>query len=415
MSVHPAAIKRVVINCKGADVRITPKEELELRIQRLQGLLVEQGLDAAVLLQNADLFYFTGSIQQGVCYIPASGEPLYLVRKDFGRARMESGLKRVVPLKSIRDVAAELQNHGIALPRKLGMELDVLPVSLYQRWHKIFNNCDVSDISTLIRRVRGIKSKYEIDIMKDCALMMDKVYQRAKEVIVVGKTDLEVAAEIEFLARKEGHQGITRFRSFNAELFYGHVFSGADSAVPAHQDTPLGGLGLNPSIGQGSSYKKIAANEPIIVDFMAAFDGYMVDMTRTFVVGKLPDKLAKAYQDMRLVQQRMVEIARPGVSWGEIYDNCYELAGELGYKDQFMGNCGAQVSFIGHGVGVEIDEYPFIARGFNEQFLEEKMCFAFEPKAVFVGEGAVGVENTYWVEADGLKRLTYSDEHLVEL
>ena len=396
-------------------MRITPKNEIEQRISRLQTLMVQQGIDAAVLLQNADLFYFTGSIQTGVCYVPAVGEPLYLVRKDFGRARMESGLQQIAPLTSMRDVASLLKEHGIELPQKVGMELDVLPVALFQRWHKILGGGETCDISPLIRTVKAIKSDYEIAIMKDCGLLMDKIYQRAKEVIQVGKTDLEVAAELECLARKEGHQGITRFRSFNSELFYGHIFSGADGAVPAYLDAPLGGLGLNPSIGQGASYKKIAANEPIIVDIVAAFDGYMVDMTRTFVVGKLPEKLEKAYNDMRLIQQKLADIARPGVAWGEVYQQCYDLAVALGYKDHFMGNAGAQVSFIGHGIGVEIDEYPFIARGFDEQLLEEKMCFAFEPKAVYAGEGAVGIENTFWVEADGLRRLTYSDEQLVEL
>lgn len=396
-------------------MRITPREELEIRIAKLQLLLNQSGLDGAVLLQNADLFYFTGSIQQGLCYIPASGEPLYLVRKDFSRARMESGLKQVVPLSSMRDVNGLLKNHGIPLPRKIGMELDVLPVVLFNRWHKVLGGGEVCDVSPLIRTVKAIKSEYEIAIMKDCALLMDKIYQRAKEVIQVGKSDLEVAAELEFIARKEGHQGITRFRGFNSELFYGHVFSGADGAVPAHLDAPLGGLGVNPSIGQGASYKRIAEGEPIIVDFIAAFDGYMVDMTRTFVIGKLPEKLCKAYEDMRAIQQKLADIARPGVTWGDVYQQCYDLAVDLGYKDHFMGNAGAQVSFIGHGIGVEVDEFPFIARGFNEQILEEKMCFAFEPKAVFAGEGAVGIENTFWVEADGLRRLTYSDEQLVEL
>jgi Xaa-Pro dipeptidase len=396
-------------------MRITPKSELDLRTARLQALLAAAGIDGAVLLQNADLFYFTGSIQQGVCYIPASGEPLYMVRKDFGRARMESGLKQVVPLASQKEVAGLLGEHGFSLPQQAGFELDVLPVNLFQRWHQLFGGGATCDVSPLIRRVKARKSDDEIAIMKDCALMMDKVYQQAKAVIKVGKTDLEVAAELEFLARKEGHQGILRFRGFNSEIFYGHIFSGSDGAVPTGLDAPLGGLGLNPAIGQGASYKRIAPNEPIIVDFVTAFDGYMVDMTRTMVVGQLSAKLHRAYEDMRRVQAHLAEIARPGVAWGEIYRQCYELAVELGYKEHFMGNAGAQVSFIGHGIGVEVDEFPFIARGFNEQLLEEKMCFAFEPKAVFAGEGAVGIENTFWVEADGLRRLTYSDEQLVEL
>lgn len=396
-------------------MRITPKEELEDRCGRLQTLLVQQGIEGVALLQNADLFYFTGSIQQGVFYVPASGEPVYLVRKDFNRARMESGLKRVAPLGSMRRVAEALKEQGINLPDKIGFELDVLPVALFERWHKVLGGGVAVDISGLVRRVKAIKSTYEIAIMKDAALMMDKVYQRAKEVIRAGITDLEVAAELEFVARKAGHQGLTRFRGFNSELFYGHVFSGEDGAVPTYSDTPLGGLGVSPAVAQGASYKKIGSGEPVIVDFITAFDGYMVDMTRTFVVGKLPVKLEKAYADMRLVQKKMAEIARPGVAWGEVYRQCYDLAVELGYKEHFMGNAGAQVSFIGHGIGVEIDEFPFIARGFDTQLLEAGMCFAFEPKAVFAGEGAVGIENTFWVADDGLRKLTFCDEELVEI
>jgi len=244
---------------------------------------------------------------------------------------------------------------------------------------------------------------------------MDRVYRHACEVVAIGKSDLEVAAELEHFARKEGHQGLIRFRAFNAEIFFGHVFSGADAAAPAHLDAPLGGLGVNPAVGQGASYKKIRAGEPIIIDYIVAFDGYLVDQTRTLGIGKLPEKLIRAYHDMLKIQEKLFAIARPGVPWGEIYRQCYELAVALGYRDQFMGSAGAQVSFIGHGIGLEVDEYPFIARGFDDQVLEENMTFAFEPKAVFPRLGAVGVENSWRVGEDGLKRLTYSDESLLEL
>jgi Xaa-Pro dipeptidase len=295
------------------------------------------------------------------------------------------------------------------------MELDVVPVALFNRFQKIFDHCSFVDAAHLIRTVRAVKSDYEIEIMKDAALQEQKVYERAKEVIRVGMTDLELAAELEFCARKLGHQGISRMRGFNSELFFGHIFSGPDSAAPAFLDAPLGGLGLNPSIGQGASYKRIEKNEPITVDFAGAFDGYLVDQTRMFCIGGLSEELTRAYDDMLKIQERLKEIARPGVAWGEIYDDCYGLACDLGYKDHFMGSSGAQVSFIGHGIGVEVDEYPFIARGFKDQVLEEKMTFAFEPKAVFPGLGAVGIENTFWVAEDGLKHLTFSPQELVVL
>ena len=393
-------------------MRITPATELKSRIEKLQQQLLANQLDAALFLQNADLFYLTGSVQQGVLFVPAEGEPVYLVRKDLQRSRMECGLRDIVPFKSPKDIPGILSDFNLKMPKTLGMELDVLPVLTYNRFMKIFTDCVVSDVSPLIRTVRAVKSDYEINIMKDAALMMDKVYRHAQTIIRPGLRDLDLSAELEFVARKEGHQGITRLRGFNSELFFGHVFSGTDSAAPAFVDAPLGGLGVNPSIGQGASYKPIRENEPICIDMISAFDGYMVDQTRILCIGGMDEKLVQAYADMRKIQDRLKAIARPGVAWGEIYDQCYNLACELGYKDHFMGNAGAQVSFIGHGIGVEVDEFPFIARGFNEQVLEKKMTFAFEPKAVFAGLGAVGIENTFWVEDDGLKHLTYSDEEL---
>lgn len=396
-------------------MRITPTTELTERYQALQRLLQQQGVDGAFLLQNSDLFYFTGSIQQGIYYLPSVGEPVYLVRKDFGRARMESGLKNVLPLQGLRQFYAQLRAAGIPMPGNVGLELDVLPVLQFQKYQQLLAPADLVDISPLIRQVRAIKSEFEIGIMKDCALLMDKVFQQAKKIIMPGMTDIELAAELECFARKEGHQGLIRFRGFNSEISFGHVLSGADTAVPTFLDAPFGGLGPNPAVGQGASYKKIAAGEPIVIDLVIAFDGYLVDQTRTMSVGRLPEPLRNAYFDMLKIQEHLFAVAKPGLAWGDLYQQCRQLAIDMGYRDHFMGAVGSQVSFVGHGIGIEVDEYPFIAHGFDDQLLQENMTFAFEPKAVFPGLGAVGVENSWRVAADGIKRLTYTDESLLEL
>jgi Xaa-Pro dipeptidase len=396
-------------------MRITPTVELKNRIEKLQKEMVVHSLDAILILQNADLFYFTGAVQQGALVVPVEGEALYLVRKDHARARMESGLKEVIPFKSPRDIPGLLADAGHAKPKFIGMELDVVPVLTADRFRNSLGDCIISNATPLIRNVRAVKSDYEINIMKDAALIVDQVCKRAPDVIREGMTDLELAAELEFVARKAGHQGLVRMRGFNNELFYAHVFSGSDSAVPTYSDTPLGGMGLNPSFPQGASYKKIRRHEPITVDFSGIFDGYIVDQTRMFSLGELPEKLVKAYHDMVAIQEHMKRVAIPGASWGGLYDECLQMANDLGYRDQFMGSKGAQVSFIGHGTGVELDEYPFIARGFNDYQLQERMTFAFEPKAVFAGLGAVGIENTFWVANDGLKHLTFSNQDLTTL
>ena len=396
-------------------MRITPRDELEKRFRSLQQLMSAQNLDAVLIVQNADLFYFTGSIQQGVLYIPATGQPIYMVRKDHGRARMESGLENVIPFKSPKDIPTVLSEHGLAMPEKAGMEFDVLPVAIYQRLNKVLGGCDVVDATHLIRTVRAVKSPYEIEILKDAALLLGRAHRRAGEVIREGVTDFDVAAELEYEMRKHGHQGMVRMRGFNSELFYGHVFSGADGAVPTYSDTPLGGMGVSPSFPQGASYKKIKPQEPIIIDLGGVFDGYIVDQTRVFCVGGLPDNLCRAFEDMRAIQAHAKKIAVPGATWGGVYTSCVEMAEELGYAENFMGVDGARVSFIGHGVGVELDEYPFIARGFDDYVLEENMVFAFEPKVVYPGVGAVGIENTFWVAKDGLKHITSANEELVVL
>ncbi|MDX2481323.1 MAG: Xaa-Pro peptidase family protein [Desulfuromusa sp.] len=386
-----------------------------MRYQALQKLLQQQDIAGAILLQNSDLFYFTGSIQRGLLYIPAEGEPIYLVIKDYNRACLESALCQIQNIRSIRELPALLQKKGFKLPQRIGMELDVLPVLQFQRYQKLFPAAEVSNVSPLIRKVRAIKSEYELGIMQESALIAKKTYEQVKNIVAVGTTDLEVAAELECFARKEGHQGIIRFRSFNSELYFGHVFSGSDGAVPTYLDAPLGGLGLSSAVGQGAGDKSIKAGEPIIIDFIVAYDGYLVDQTRTLSVGPLPDSLQQAYADMLKVQDKLNTLARPGIVWGDIYQQCCGLAVDLGYKDNFMGAAGAQVSFIGHGIGIEVDEYPFIAKGFDEQILEKNMTFAFEPKAVFPGVGAVGIENTWRVTVDGIERITFASENLLQL
>lgn len=396
-------------------MRLTPATELEYRCKKLQEQMAEAGLDGIIIVQNADLFYFTGSLQSGNLYVPVHGQPIYMVRRDAGRARMESGLKEVIPFGTMKEIPAILAAYGYPEPRRIGMELDVLPVNFFERYRRVYPTADYCDATPLIRRVRMIKSHYEIHIMQDAADQVDRVYRRAKEAIREGMTDIELAAELECVARKAGHLGIIRMRVFNGEMFIGHTFSGPDSAVPTYTDTPLGGMGPSPAFGQGASFKPIGRNEPIIVDFAGSVDGYVVDQTRIFAIGALPDMFCTAYDDMLRVQERMKELAVPGASWGHIYDECLSLAHERGYADSFMGAKGAQVSFIGHGVGVEIDEYPFIARGFNDMFLEPGMAFAFEPKAVFPGQGAIGIENTFYLSNEGLKQLTHSSEELVIL
>ncbi len=180
-------------------MRLTPATELEYRCKKLQEYMISDSLDAVIIIQNADLFYFTGTVQSGNLYVPASGQPLFMVRKEAGRARMESGLREVLPFSSMKDIPSILEQYKYPEPKRIGLELDVLPVNFYERYRRLYPNADFSDATPLIRKVRMIKTHYEIHLMKDAADQVDLVYRRAREIIRVGMTDLEVAAELEWI------------------------------------------------------------------------------------------------------------------------------------------------------------------------------------------------------------------------
>lgn len=395
-------------------MRFTPKEELSRRIARLQSALQEQGLDGALICQNADLFYFSGTMQTSHLFIPSSGQPLLMTRKSFARAKRESALEQVVPIQSLRELPMLLADHGYRNLRRLGMELDVLPVNTYLAYKRVLPDTEMVDISPLIRTVRAVKSPYEIGIMREAAVLLNTVFAAVPNVLREGISEVEFAAFLEAVARMEGHIGLLRMRYFNQENFYGHVLSGESGATPSFLDSPTGGMGLSPAMPQGASRKPIRAGEPVLVDLVGIVDGLMVDQTRIFALGSLPSWLLEAHTAMLEVQEAVVAAARPGVSWSDLYDLAVQKATQLGYGANFMGFNEDRANFVGHGVGLELNELPILANGFQTPLLAGHV-FALEPKCLFPGVGAIGIENTWLVTDNGLERLTFTPDQVVIL
>lgn len=390
----------------------TPKAELESRIRKLQVHLVANDLDGALILQNTDLFYFSGTIQQSHLYVPVEGRPLLMVRKSLRRARRESALENVVPLRSPRQLPELWHEHGYPHPRRLGIELDVLPANLYLSYRNILGDTEIVDVSHPIRLVRAVKSPYEVDILRQAARLADAVTRSMADFLREGISEVELAGRLEAVARRLGHQGIVRMRLWNNEMFYGHLLAGADAAVPSYLSSPTGGRGLSPAVAQGSSRRPIRRHEPILMDYIFALDGYVVDQTRVFAIGGLADKLAQGHAAMLKVDGALRRAATPGAITGELYELAVGLAEGMGYGEHFMGYGDERINFVGHGVGLELDEYPFLARGQNMP-LEKGMVIALEPKLIYPGQGVVGIENTYLVTDDGLEALTISEEDIV--
>lgn len=389
----------------------TPGPELQNRIGNLQQKMQAKEIHGTLIIQKTDLFYFSGTSQQGWLYVPAEGKPLLMVFKEYERAVAESALEDVVSLVSPKKIPEKLQERGYMLPSVLGLELDVLPANLYFQFDAIFEHAKIVDVSVDIRLVRAVKSEYEIDILRRACSLSDKVASRVPEFLEPGKTEVQLAGEIEGYARSLGHQGIVRMRLFGSELFYGHLMSGSSAAVPSYLASPTGGDGVSSMIGQGAGFKKIAKNETILVDYVFALDGYISDHTRIFAMGQLPDELVRAHEAMLEIQEKVKKLAVPGAITGELYEQMISMADEKGLGEQFMGSGQRKIRFTGHGVGLELDEFPFIAKG-QKLPLEAGMTIALEPKTIFPGLGVVGIENTHLVTDTGLEQLTRFEEQI---
>jgi Xaa-Pro aminopeptidase len=381
----------------------TPAAELELRIKNLQGRLRQSGIDAALIVQRVDLLYFSGTFQQACLYIPLEGEPILMVNKNTERARAESGLAAIEHLDSTTHIPKILKAKGYDMPKILGLELDVLPAGMYLNYQQIFSGVEIQDISYLIRMVRAVKSAYELGIMQRAAEFSDQVAAWVPNVLREGATELELAGLIEAEARRLGHQGAIRMRLWGSEMFYGHLLSGPSGAVPSYLSSPTGGAGTGPAMAQGPGFKTIRRHEPVMVDYVFAYNGYLSDHSRIYALGALPQELLDAHAAMLQVQEMIMKIALPGTKSGSIYEKALERTIELGYEKYFMGLGGERVRFVGHGIGLEVDEFPFLAAG-QKLKLKEGMTIALEPKLVFPGQGVVGIENTHVVTPDGLEQ-----------
>jgi Xaa-Pro dipeptidase len=391
--------------------RLTPKEEIIARLRGLQERLSGAGIDAAVIVQNADLFYFTGSVQQGILIVPASGDPVYFVRRVYERAHEESGVEHIVRIGSPKEVPDYFLKRGMAF-RSVGFELDVMPVLTFNRYAPLFNGASAVDISGIIREVRAVKGPSEVAALASCGRKLSELLFRARGEIRPGMTETELCGVLHGLSISGGHTTITRMRAWNQDAGLGCVISGPDAAIPSYADFPTAGRGSCPFVPAGQGHRAFRENEPIIVDLMWAQDGYLADMARTYVCGVLPDKLAMAHEMAVKVMRNIESAIRPGAVAGDLYEIGVEMASHSPFARNFMGAPGYNVKFIGHGVGIEIDEMPFIAKGMKTVLLPG-MTFTLEPKFVFPEEGAVGLENTYLVTQTGFEKLTALDDEVI--
>ncbi len=374
--------------------------EHQTRVVRYQQALAERGLAGALLLNAVDVFYLTGTGQNAALHVPATGEPVLLVRKSFARAKAESGIPDVRPFPSSKDLAATLGAKG-----KIGVAFEAVPQGTLDFWRKSLPGAELVDAGAILRDQRQVKSASELATMREGAARMCGVFADIPRFLRAGMRELDLSAEVEYRLRKAGNEGSPRLRAFNAHFFVGLALAGEGATAPGAFDGPVVGAGLSAAYAGGASERVVREGDPVIVDFTSVHGGYVVDMTRIAVVGALAPELVRAFDVARAIQDELARNLRPGVPCVELWEHARAMAEQAGLGDRFMGPPGDQARFVGHGVGLELDELPVLAPGFKAP-LREHQTIAIEPKFVFPGQGAVGIENTFLVTAAGGEKLT---------
>ncbi len=376
--------------------------ELLNRIKKVQQLLHELNADACVIASSVNQYYLTNRVFDGYLYIQAEGEPHMFVRRPAG---LES-VQYIRKPEQIPDFISQL-------PKVVLLETGVMPYSTTLRLQKALGMPEIVDVSAKMREIRSVKSDFELQQLRASAKLQSEVYKQIPSLYRPGMTDIEFQVEVERVMRMNGSLGIFRAYGERMEIFMGSVLAGDNADATSPYDFATGGGGLSKILPIGASGVELKEGMSVMFDMAGNYTPYQSDMTRTFAIGKIPEIAYRAHQVSIELNQWLEQNAKPGTTCAEIYDYSLKTAVENGLEENFMGYT-QQVKFVGHGLGLEINEPPVLTPR-SKEVLQKNMAFAFEPKFIFPEIGGVGVENTFVVTDSGLEKITICEEKIITL
>ena len=368
--------------------------------------------EVAVVFGRINLFYFAGTMQDGMLLIPRNDSATFWVRRSYERALDESLFPQIKPMATFRDAAGSLKK----LPACVYLDTEAVFLALYQRFHKHFPFAEVRPVDAELGRVRAVKSPFELSLMEQSGRIHQRVLEeRVPALLRAGISETEFAAELLSVMVAEGHQGVVRFGMADNELAMGLVNFGESSLYPVFVDGPGGNLGMNPAAPLvGSRTRRLKQGDLVFIDTGCGVEGYHTDKTLTYIFGQAPSNEARIAQTKCVeIQDQIAAMLTPGAIPSRIYETVIKSL-DAGFLNNFMGFGNRQVKFLGHGIGLQVDEFPALAKGFDEP-LQEGMALAIEPKKGIKGFGMAGIENTFLVTPHGGRSLTGHSPGLVQV
>jgi Xaa-Pro aminopeptidase len=405
---------------EGQDWRV-PVSELADRQDAMAKSLRSAGLSGALIHNPVDLYYFAGGRQNASLWIPAEGQVTQFVRRSVRRANHDGGgddaPHEVIQFPRMSDFAdelrargaggtgysgeaegAEVSGNGGGCGAGIGLQMQSIPSAFAERFTTALSGLGpVGDCSTLVHRLREVKSAWEIEQMRLAADIQLTMFEAIAEVGCEGVTELELSAAAEAISRAAGFGGNINLRRFPMQCDRAVVVAGRAGGIPSFFDAAIGGTGPHPGVGMGAGFNKVKPGEPVLVDILHAHRGYLIDMTRMFSLGPLDTVWQERLDDMLAVKEVVVDVLDQGKTCAQAWEEGQALAVEMGHGDHLMGQQPDQTRFLGHSLGLELDESPVVAAGFDRP-LELGGTMAIEPKVVYA-EGSIGSEDT-WVRGE---------------
>lgn len=396
-----------------------PSEELVRRQDAVRTHLQTVAPDAGGILvfSRLNIYYLTGTFGQGVLWLPLTGKPVLMLRKGVNRARLESSVEHIVSFKSYSELPGLCSDAGSPFTTTLAAVMAGLTWQLGTMLAAKLKDYTLVPGDHAVALAKMVKSEFELDIMRRCGEKHHRcLYDMLPQMIHPGMTEREISHTAWEAFFSEGHMGILRMQAHGEECFLGHVAAGNSGNYPSAFNGPLGLRGEHPgSALMGSADKVWELGEPLMLDIGFQLEGYHTDKTQAYVAGPdsgMSDEIRKAHDFCIEIQDWLCANAKPGATPNDLYMHCLVEAQQQGFADGFMGLDENQVPFVGHGIGLTIDEFPPIAKGFDLP-LEKGMVFAFEPKQGIPGVAMVGVENTFEITADGCRCITGDSYEMV--
>ncbi|MDD5475215.1 MAG: Xaa-Pro peptidase family protein [Syntrophales bacterium] len=385
------------------------------RIKGIQEKLSPIGVDAILLNYSRSVYYFSGTAQPAFLLVSPLDYQL-LIGKGIEHAFRETWLPadKLSP-SGLGGVVDVLNQWGLG-GGVLGMELDVIPAALYFRIASMLPGFRIEDVARTVLEQRKIKDRHELDCLREAGRIVHAGHERVMEVLRDGMTEVELSAEVEDAHRRAGHEGQYFVRQWDFFMGRGVLASGENLSSIAGKVQSISGSGMSAAVPLGASEHVIRKGDMVVVDIPTLYRGYHSDQSRTYVVGKASSSCRELYQGMMEIADRAIGCLKPGVTCNDVYEMTFSVAREIGMEPFYLrlGGNPEPLFFVGHGVGLEVNELPLLSKG-NNDVIRAGTVVTLEMEMWKSEKEVVKVEDTIAIHGGGAELLTISPRELHEV